>query len=128
MKWITPSLVLATLCILAPVPGHAEDPMLVNPDQMKWAPLPVIPGTEIAVLSGDPAKQGLFVMEWRGPAGSKAAPHWHSNSERVTLVSGAGSVGMGDAIDLQKGTPLTPVVTAKCQAKCITGSSRKLLS
>ena len=108
MKWLVPGIALATLCIVTPVPGHAEDAMLVNPDQMKWAPLDAVPGTEIAVLSGDPGKQGLFAMEWRGPAGTKVPPHWHSNTERVTLLSGAGSVGMGDNIDVQKGMPLTP--------------------
>src|SRR3984893_8721135 len=108
MKWVSPGLALATLCIVAPLQGHAEDAMLINPDQMKWAPLDAVPGTEIAVLSGDPAKPGPFVMEWREPAGSKAPPHWHSNTERVTLVTGTAAVGMGDTIDVQKGMPLTP--------------------
>lgn len=108
MKWVAPGLLVATLCVATSIPGHTEDAMLVNPNQMKWAALDLIPGTEIAVLSGDLGKPGLFVMEWRGPAGAKAAPHWHTNTERVTLLSGNGMVGMGDSIDPQKGMPLVP--------------------
>lgn len=108
MKWVAPGLVFATLCVVAPLSGRADDAMLVTPDQMKWAPLPVAPGTELAVLSGDLGKQEPFVVEWRGPAGSKVPPHWHSNTERVTMISGKGAIGMGDQIDVQKGMAIGP--------------------
>lgn len=107
MKWLVPSTVLAMLCVVAPVPGHAQDATLVNPDQMKWAPADVIPGVESAVLSGDPAKQQPFILESRWPAGSKIGPHWHSNTEHIIIISGTGTVGMSDNFDLQKGVPIT---------------------
>jgi hypothetical protein len=106
VKWLGPVTLVAMLFAAAPVSVRAEDATLVNPDKMKWVPLDAIPGTEFAVVSGDPAKQGMFVMEWRGPAGTKAAPHWHSNTELVAMISGNGLVGMGDDIDLQKGMAL----------------------
>ena len=106
MNWLEAAVVMAMLCVTGLVPAQAEDAVLINPDQMKWVQLDAIPGTEIAVLCGDPAKVGFFVMAWRGPAGTKAAPHWHTNTELVMLLSGTGTVGMGDNIDLQKGMPL----------------------
>jgi Cupin domain len=109
MKWLAPSTMVAMLCVATPMPGHAEDAMmLVNPDQMKWGPVDVIPGAKSAVLSGDPSKQETFILEVQWPAGSKIGPHWHSNTERVAIVSGTGVVGMGDNLDPQKGMPITP--------------------
>ena len=106
---ITPGFVLAMLCVAVPVPGHSADKVLLaTPDQMKWAPLASVPGTEWVVLSGDPGKKGRFVFEWRGPAGTKAPPHWHSRAERITMISGTGTVGMGDNIDPQKGKAVPP--------------------
>ena len=90
MKWLAPTLLFATtFCFVAPARGFADDMRVISPDQMKWAPLDAIPGTEIAVLSGDLGKQGPFVMEWRGPAGAKASPHWHTNPEGFLLLSDA---------------------------------------
>jgi hypothetical protein len=106
LKWLGPATLVALLFVAAPVSVRAEDATLVNPDKMKWVPLDAVPGTEIAVLSGDPSKQGMFVIEWRGPAGTKAAPHWHTNTELVAQISGNALVGMGDDVDLEKGMPL----------------------
>jgi hypothetical protein len=106
LKWLGPGASVALLFVAAPVSVRAEDATLVNPDKMKWVPLDAVPGTEIAVLSGDPSTQGMFVIEWRGPADTKAAPHWHTNTELVAQISGNALVGMGDDVELEKGTPL----------------------
>ncbi len=106
MKWLAPSVLFAAVCAASPVPGHAEDVKLVTPEQMKWVAFEPIPGTQITVLSGDPAKAGQFVIEWGGPAGIKVPPHWHSIIARVTMISGTGMLAMGDNLDLKKGTPL----------------------
>jgi hypothetical protein len=117
MKWVAPGLALATLCIVASVPGHAEDAMMVNPDKMKWEPVDIIPGAESAVLSGDPSKPEPYVMEMRWPAGSKIGPHWHSNTERVTIASGTGTVGMSDPMDPKAGALITAGGYAEMPAK-----------
>jgi hypothetical protein len=106
MKWLAPSVLFAAVCAASPVPGHAEDARLITPEQMKWVAFEPIPGTQITALSGDPAKAGLFVIEWGGQAGIKVPPHWHSIIARVTMISGTGMLGMGDNLDLKKGTPL----------------------
>jgi hypothetical protein len=117
MRWFAPGFVLATaFCTFTSTPGRAENAMTINQDQMKWAPA-AIPGVEAAALSGDPSKPGPFVMEFRWAAGSKAPPHWHSNTERVTMISGTGAVGMGDVLDPQKGTSVTPGAYMEMPAK-----------
>ena len=108
MKWLAPSVLFAAVCAAPLIPGHAEDVKLVTPEQMKWVAFEGIPGTQITVLSGDPAKEGQFVIEWGGPAGIKVPPHWHSITARVMMISGTGMLAMGDNLDLKKGTPLVP--------------------
>jgi len=68
---------------------------------MQWGePPPVLAkGAKLAVLMGDPGKPGPFVMRLQAPAGYKVAPHWHSQAENVTVISGALMLGMGDKFD-----------------------------
>ncbi|MBV9583496.1 MAG: cupin domain-containing protein [Alphaproteobacteria bacterium] len=108
MKWLTPVFVLSTLCIFAQIAAHTDEATIINPHQMKWGPVAAIPGTELAVLSGDLEKAGPFVVEFRGPAGTKIPPHWHSNNERVLMISGTATVGSGDDIEPENGTMLVP--------------------
>lgn len=108
MKGLISGAALVIFCATATVPLHAEQAGPVNPDKMKWMPVDIVPGTEATVLSGDPAKPGFFVMEWRGPTSIKMAPHWHSNTEQLVVVSGSALVGMSDKVDLQKGARLGP--------------------
>ena len=81
--------------------------MLKNPDQMKFAPVDGIPGATLAVVAGDPSKTGPLVMEMRWPEASKIAPHWHTETERVTILSGTGAIGMGDTMELSKGATVS---------------------
>jgi quercetin dioxygenase-like cupin family protein len=68
---------------------------------LQWGDAPpVLPkGAKVAVLQGDPAKPGPFVMRLQAPAGYKVAPHWHSQAENVTVISGSFMVGMGEKFD-----------------------------
>ena len=68
---------------------------------LKWGDAPpVLPkGAKLAVLQGDPSKPGPFVMRLQTPAGYKVAPHWHSQTENVTVISGNFMVGMGEKFD-----------------------------
>ena len=48
-------------------------PMPMNADGLKWGPVPNVfpPGAQIAVVSGDPFKEGLYVVRLKMPAGYK---------------------------------------------------------
>jgi ketosteroid isomerase-like protein/quercetin dioxygenase-like cupin family protein len=57
------------------------------------------PGAKISVLQGDPSKSGQFVLRLNFPDGYQVPLHWHPTAETVTVISGAGDFGMGNAID-----------------------------
>ena len=84
--------------------------VLVPADQVKWAPAPaVLPaGAQIAVLEGNPGEKGPVTLRLRLPANYTIPPHWHSMAERVTVLSGALRVGMGDKLDRQASQSLAP--------------------
>lgn len=76
-------------------------PVVVTPDKVQWGPAPpVFPaGAQFAVLAGDPAKPGPFVVRIKAPDGYRMMPHWHPTAETVTVLSGEFRVGMGDKFD-----------------------------
>ena len=69
--------------------------------EVKWGPAPpsLQKGAELAVVSGNPAAAGPFVIRLKVPAGYKIAPHWHPTDEHVTVISGTFALGMGDKFD-----------------------------
>jgi uncharacterized RmlC-like cupin family protein len=92
---------------LAVSPSLADN-MPVNPDGLTWgAAPPVLPkGAQIAVLSGDPSKEGLYVLRLKMPANYKIPAHNHPTTEYVTVISGNFHIGMGDKLDAKKGVEL----------------------
>ena len=72
----------------------------MNPAQMKWGPAPdgLPSGARMAVLSGDPGKEGMFTVRLRFPANYTVAPHRHPADELVTVIDGNVSLGMGDRL------------------------------
>ena len=65
---------LGLLLVLLGASGAVADDMKmpVNASQLQWAAAPALPeGAQIAVLSGDPSKDGLYVVRVMMPAGYK---------------------------------------------------------
>jgi anti-sigma factor ChrR (cupin superfamily) len=81
----------------------------VNANGLKWGPAPnVFPkGAEFAVVSGDPSKDGPYVVRMQLPNGYKVPPHNHPTTENVTVLSGNFHIGMGDKFDETKAMELT---------------------
>jgi Domain of unknown function (DUF4437) len=104
------SLISALFLIgLLPLPATAADEhVVVSSDNLKWgAAPPTFPkGAQIAVLSGDPSKEGLYVVRVKAPAGYKVPAHTHPNDENITVISGTFNIGMGDKLDEKKGDAL----------------------
>jgi len=68
--------------------------------ELQWkdaAALP--PGAKIAVLEGDPSKEGMFVVRIRLPDGFHIPPHTHPKTERVTIISGTFVLAMGESLE-----------------------------
>ena len=99
------TLTLALLLAGSATAFAQEMRMPLNADEVKWSPAPnVLPaGAQIAVISGDPSKEGPYVIRLKMPANYKVAAHNHPTTEYVTVLSGDFHVGMGDKLDAQKG-------------------------
>ena len=99
--------ILAAL-LLAALPAAAlaaDDHLAVQPSSMKWGPPPpgLPAGAQVAVISGNPASDGPYVVRARLPAGYKIAPHTHPTDENVTVLAGMFHIAMGDKFDTRKG-------------------------
>ena len=88
----------------------ADQHKILTPQDVKWSPAPpsVPKGAEVAVLYGDPAKDGLFAMRLKFPKGYAIPPHSHPKPEVVTVISGNFRIGMGDTADPAKAKALPP--------------------
>jgi quercetin dioxygenase-like cupin family protein len=84
--------------------------ILVPADKVQWGPAPsVLPaGAEIAVLEGNPGEKGSITLRLRFPANYEIPAHWHSMTERLTVLSGSFHVGMGDKLDRHATQTLAP--------------------
>jgi quercetin dioxygenase-like cupin family protein len=78
---------------------------LFTPDTIEWMPgsnhLPV--GSKIAVLEGDPNKEGPFTIRVKFPANYMNAPHTHPKAEHMTVISGSFNLGVGQKFDSTNG-------------------------
>lgn len=88
-------------------PARPLGAIQVRPGGETWvAGPPTVPGSRMAVLEGDPKKEGIFTMRLEIPAGTRIAPHWHPRDERVTVLAGEARIGFGDAFEERAFTPL----------------------
>lgn len=84
----------------------------VSPAQskaLKWMDGPdgLPKGSQIAVVSGDPAKEGMFTIRLKFPANYAIPAHHHPADEHVTVLSGRTYYGMSDKLDRAKAKRLT---------------------
>ena len=95
-------------------PSHEtmEGAELFAAEDIKWVdgPPSLPKGASIAVLEGDPTKEGPFVFRVKVPDGYRIPPHTHPKTERVTVISGTFHIGMGETFD-QKVARAMPVGT-----------------
>ena len=111
---------LGLLVVLLGTSGAVADEMKmpVNASQLQLAAAPALPeGAQIAVLSGDPSKDGLYVVRVMMPAGYKVPAHNHPTTEMLTVISGDFHIGIGDKLDEEKGTQLAAGGYAEAPAK-----------
>ena len=78
---------ILALAVLAATPSLADN-MPVNADGLTWGPAPpVLPkGAQIAVLSGDPSKDGLYVLRLKMPANYKIPRLRKVGPERILAL------------------------------------------
>ncbi len=78
-----------------------RDATFIKADEIQWgaAPPDLPQGGQIAVLYGDPSKRAPFAIRLKAPDGYKIPPHWHSQDEQLTIISGTLMLHMGDTMD-----------------------------
>ena len=80
---------------------HAED--------IRWMPSPAYPPeARLAILVGDPAKPGPYMIRVKLPAGTKMMPHQHPEDRIYTVISGVFYIGLGEVFDESKLTAFAP--------------------
>lgn len=101
---MTRALVIGLTALLVGGAASAQ----VNPSNLKWGPAPPsLPrGARLAVLSGDPGKEGMFTIRLRFPPGYAVPPHSHPSDELVTVINGQLALGMGRAVNRRKAANL----------------------
>jgi hypothetical protein len=74
------------------------------PDNIPWKLNPN--GADNAVLLGDPAKEGLYIVLVRWHPGHMSHPHFHPNDRFITVLSGTWWVGTGTKFDPDATVPM----------------------
>jgi quercetin dioxygenase-like cupin family protein len=93
-------------------------PSIVISGQEHWtAGTGMLKGVQVAVLAGDPAKSGLYIVRLKLPAGTVFPAHYHNETENVTVISGTLWVGVGDKVNAAATRPLTAGSFAQIPAK-----------
>ncbi|HKZ67613.1 MAG TPA: cupin domain-containing protein [Chitinophagaceae bacterium] len=84
--------------------------IMFNAMDLKWGdgPSSLPKGVQMAVLEGNPSKEGMFTLRATVPANYKIPPHWHPVTEHVTVLEGSLYMGMGEKLDESKAIELKP--------------------
>jgi quercetin dioxygenase-like cupin family protein len=88
---------------------HSAGHKTLASQDIEWGPPPpgLPPGGQVAVLIGDPAKEGHYVIRFKAPKGYFVPPHTHPRQEIVTILSGTFSFGSGEKADREKAKPVS---------------------
>jgi len=72
----------------------------IRSEDLEWKPFAAFPPeARLAVVVGDPARAGLYVIRVRLPAGVKLMPHAHPEDRIYTVLSGVFYIGLGEKFD-----------------------------
>ena len=81
----------------------------VLPEEIEWEPFPAFPPPgRLAVVVGEPAESGPYVIRVKVPAGVKLMPHRHPEDRIYTVISGVFYIGLGELFDGDKLTAYPP--------------------
>jgi len=67
----------------------------VQAEDVPYEPHPELPELGYSVLSGDPAKAGVYVIRLKIPPGLTFSPHHHDQDRHITVISGVWAFGKG---------------------------------
>jgi quercetin dioxygenase-like cupin family protein len=72
----------------------------IRSEDLDWKAFAAFPpAARLAVLVGDPARPGPYVIRVRLPAGTRMMPHKHPEDRIYTVMSGVFYIGLGEEFD-----------------------------
>jgi quercetin dioxygenase-like cupin family protein len=80
----------------------------VTPQDVKWVTDTDGSGVQRAVLEGDPAKPGLYVIRVKFPRGMMSTNHYHREDRHVVVIQGTWYSGTGDEFAPEKTLAMKP--------------------
>ncbi len=98
--------------------GEEQDGFIrIAPEDVQWKDLPGYAGVKIAVLAGDPAKPGPYVVRVKFPPGVMSRPHFHPDDRYAIVIKGTWYTGTGEKFDPETTVGLKPGSFMKHPAK-----------
>ena len=89
-------------------PATPEPVKRVVAEDLKWVDEPDGLGFKTAIVEGDPAKPGIYVIQVKFPPWVMSKPHFHPEARYATVIKGTWYTGEGDVFDPDKTVPLKP--------------------
>ena len=113
-QWLAIAALIAAIATATSATSHCDEHedddgfQLFPSAGIEWKPGPssLPPGAQIAILEGDPAKEGAFVFRVKAPDGYQIPVHSHPKTERLTVIAGTFNIGMGEEFDKQAAKPM----------------------
>jgi quercetin dioxygenase-like cupin family protein len=78
----------------------------VKPEDVKWSEYRGGSGVQMAVVSGDPSRKGVYVIRVKFAPQAMSKPHFHPEDRYVTVLKGTWWTGTGDKFDPDTTVPL----------------------
>ncbi len=98
------AVVSGCLALAAWSPKKEASPLLLKQSDLQWGWGPdAFPlGIHAAIVEGDPDLAEPFTMRLNFPPKYRIEPHWTTREQRLTVLSGSISLGLGDRFDPKK--------------------------
>jgi len=101
-KEIAPSKEAAKKAVRPHQPGQAVFKAIL-PEKIEWKPFAVFPpSARLAIVVGEPLREGPYTIRVKVPGGVKLMPHSHPEDRVYTVISGVFYIGLGDEFDAEK--------------------------
>jgi quercetin dioxygenase-like cupin family protein len=103
------AVLLVAVAVFVPLGFAAVDAkgfVIVKPEELVWQENKE--GPDIAVVYGDPQKEGFYIIRARFRPGVMSRPHYHPTDRHVTVISGTWWAGRGTKLDPNDTVPLGP--------------------
>jgi quercetin dioxygenase-like cupin family protein len=83
-------------------PGQA-DFRAILPEDIEWKSFAAFPpSARLAIVVGEPLREGPYTIRVKLPRGTKMMPHSHPEDRIYTVISGIFYIGLGDTFDAEK--------------------------